>query len=264
MNIKYTNEIPTNKKKLVTNNPVVNTVAKQLEISKAKPDKFLKSIFNEVFNRKTWGSSGDGSGPGSTLQYTFKTRNIIKEVIQKYEIKSMLDAPCGAMAWMPELLKNLTATNNEFKYHGIDLVDEVINKSIQKYSNEFQNWKFSVFDFTQRPLPEGNDLIFSRDALQHLSLNTIVNALQSFATAKTSRYLLVGSYLNNNKNSNIRDGDYFLINLTLPPFSLDTYVDKFREETESGNGQKFLILYDIQKYLSKINFDKMRENASKF
>ena len=32
MNIKYTNEIPTNKKKLVTNNPVVNTVAKQLEI----------------------------------------------------------------------------------------------------------------------------------------------------------------------------------------------------------------------------------------
>ena len=90
MNIKYTNEIPKNKKKLVTNNPVVNTVAKQLEISKAKPDKFLKSIFNEVFNRKTWGSSGDGSGPGSTLQYTFKTRNIIKEVIQKYEIKSIL------------------------------------------------------------------------------------------------------------------------------------------------------------------------------
>lgn len=165
------------------------------------------------------------------------------------------------MAWMPLLLKNLTASNARFKYHGIDVVEKVIEKSKKKYDSKYENWKFSVFDISRGILPRNFDLIFSRDALQHLPLLNVYEALRSFATAPNARYLLVGSYLKSRQNSKINMGGYFDINLTLHPFNLASYVEQY---SEVGDHQKFLVLYDIQNYLSKVDFEKMKKDVLSF
>ena len=58
--------------------------------------------------------------------------------------------------------------------------------------------------------------------------------------------------------------DYFPINLTLPPFNLKTYVGAYKEGLDTGTHEKHLVLYDIQNYLSKIDFVSMRTEALKF
>ena len=169
----------------------------------------------------------------------------------------MIDAPCGSMSWIPLLLKNISNEIEDFRYYGVDVVESIINASKLKYKHMSHLWQINVLDFTQQQLPSNYDLIFSRDALQHLPLIKVVDALKTFANTKDAKYLLVGSYLKSNENKNVSIGGYFPINLTKPPFNLDNYVEIFDEKTP---GNKNLILYDIQNYLSKIDFDKIKSN----
>jgi len=82
--------------KRVETNKTSNTISKETFIV-AKIDEKLKNTFNQIYKNKFWGQEGGGSGLGSSLAYTSITRNIIYTVVKKYEIKSILDAPCGAM-----------------------------------------------------------------------------------------------------------------------------------------------------------------------
>jgi len=164
---------------------------------------------------------------------------------------------------MPEILKNLTASNNDFNYHGLDIVEETINNSNEKYKKKYKNWKFTLLDLTNGNFPNDYELIISRDALQHLVLFNVYQVLKSFANVKNAKYLLVGSYLNSTRNRNIVAGDYFSINLFKPPFNLNQYVEIFKEKNDNLY-QKYLILYDIPNYLRKIDFEKMKIDVLKF
>ena len=228
----------------------------------------VKREFNEIYAGGYWGdkkSQGHGgSGSGSTIKYTVNARNILYTVIRKYNIESMLDAPCGSMSWMPVLLRNLSQiTNKRFRYHGIDVVETIVRKSQIKYANKrlYPNWRMSVVDFSRQPVPNGYDLIFSRDALQHLTLDLVVDSLERFAHAQGSRYLLVGSYLLAGNASNVwitSIGEYFPINLTESPFLLTEFIDQFAERDKF---QKHLILYDVPNYLRHFDFAAMRERV---
>jgi hypothetical protein len=173
----------------------------------------------------------------------------------------MIDAPCGAMAWMPILLKRLSnETNRTFRYFGVDVVESVVNKSIGKFQNFSGEWQFATIDFTRQQLPHGYELIFSRDALQHLPIVKVVAALRMYASTRGARYLLVGSYLNG-QNQKIKTGDYYSIKLIDPPFNLKQYVEIFDEQMPGG---KHLILYDVPNYLSKIDYDQMLVDSLNF
>jgi len=50
-------------------------------------------IFAYSYNSTPFNSSE----PGSTSDYTSVTRNIIYSVVKKYELKSILDVPCGSL-----------------------------------------------------------------------------------------------------------------------------------------------------------------------
>jgi hypothetical protein len=108
-------------------------------------------------------------------------------------------------------------------------------------------------------VPADYDLIFSRDALQHLPYEKVINALERFSMAENTKYLLVGSYpKSTKKNENTHIGGYFDINLLISPFNLDKYVEIFDEQREHG---KHLILYDIKQHLRTANFTQIRINA---
>ena len=225
----------------------------------------IKNKFDYIYKSMLWGGNlddpetGGGSGGGSRIPITKTCRNILYNIIKKYNIKSLVDAPCGSFAWMPLLLKNITNEISDFKYYGVDVVESIINSSKMKYSNR-TNWKFDVLDITSHKLPSGYDLIFSRDALQHLPLIKVADALKMISISNDSKYFLVGSYVKNGKNTNIRIGDYFSIDLTKYPFNLNNYIDIFAEMTFD---QKHLVLYDIQNYLRNVDFNLIYSNIKK-
>ena len=153
-----------------------NEVMTTRQIIKDSKDPLVKNRFERIYKNRLWSDAGDGSGAGSTISYTDSVRAILRQVIDDYSIESMLDAPCGSFLWMPLMLRNVSedfkSRGKRFRYHGVDVVESLITNAKQKYSNE-SDWDFSVCDFSAEDLPNGYDLIFSRDALQHLSYEKV-------------------------------------------------------------------------------------------
>lgn len=141
------------------------------------PDQVVKNKFDNIYKKRYWGKEGDGSGAGSTLHETQSAREIILDVIDEYSIRSMLDAPCGSFLWMSVVMRNVSAKLAErgerFRYHGVDVVESLIESVRDKYGKESDDWQFSVCDFSQQQLPQDYDLVFSRDALMHLSYEKV-------------------------------------------------------------------------------------------
>jgi hypothetical protein len=188
-----------------------------------------KKTFERIYADKSWGNEGGGSGPGSSISQTTVTREILYEFITKNGITSIVDAPCGAFFWQPLLLERLPKVN----YYGIDVVGSVIEKNVR----EHPHFNFGTLDITKDDLPRGKDLIFSRDTLQHLSLEQVRCVLRKFKEAEP-KFLLVGSYPNG-INCDEPTGNYFPINLSKPPFSLEPQ-SIYNEQTPDD---KHLFLY---------------------
>ena len=55
----------------------------------------LVERFSNIYETKFWGEEGRGSGPGSTRLATLVTVSIIRSIFAKYDLRSLLDAPCG-------------------------------------------------------------------------------------------------------------------------------------------------------------------------
>ena len=139
-----------------------------------------KDIFTEIYKKNKWGDKDSYSGSGSNI---IQTKNILRElpkVVRKYEIKSILDLPCGDFYWMKEFnFKNL-------EYIGADIVSELIEKNIKEFST--QNIKFKNLDLIANDLPYC-DLLFCRDCLVHFSFDDIFKALKNIKRSKF-KYIL--------------------------------------------------------------------------
>ncbi len=86
-------------------------------------------------------------------------------LLRKYDIKSILDAPCGGMVWMPLVLQQLP----EVTYTGLDVTCHIVRQHKVTFKDQAR-WRFFCSDVCAQPLVKA-DLVFSRDALQHLTLN---------------------------------------------------------------------------------------------
>lgn len=202
-------------------------------------DKYQSSIRSKAFikieNERRWGKE-HASGWGSTVSYTNLTREIIEDVVRNYNIQSMLDAACGDFAWMPLVLKKLPL---KFKYIGCDIVPNLINANITAHPEI----EFKLLDFVSDSLPIC-DLIFCRDALQHLPLTDIKNALLNFSNSGAS-FLLASTHLRRYGWKNGREnrvGQCRDRNLLLKPFSLPDPIAVYSEQDES---HKFLGLWKL-------------------
>ena len=82
-----------------------------------------EKIFTKFYLRNKWGNAESFSGDGSTIKETGATRKILESVIKKYEIKSLLDIPCGDFNWMKLI------NYKECSYSGADIVKQIIDKN---------------------------------------------------------------------------------------------------------------------------------------
>ena len=99
--------------------------------------------------------------------------------------------------------------------------------------------------------------------MQHLSLEQVVSALETFSKS-SARFVLLGSYLGESLNINILPGDYWNINLVVSPFELTGYQEAYSEHTKDflpHEPEKFLLLYSTD-YLKTINFQEIRNKSA--
>ena len=195
-----------------------------------------KERFTEIYKNNEWGSQESKSGSGSELQSTDTLRKELPLLCKKYQIKTILDIPCGDYNWM-----KFTKFNSDIKYIGADIVEKLIDNNRKKYSNV----EFKVLDITRDTLPTA-DLVFVRDCLGHLSNDNIFKALNNIRESG-SKYLLSTSFTKYNHNSSILDGEWKCINLMIEPYFLKP-IFLINEDCTEGYphyNDKCMVLFDL-------------------
>lgn len=199
-----------------------------------------KERFTKIYLDNSWNSSESRSGTGSSLEQTKRIRDEIEAIIKKYNIKSLLDLPCGDFNWFRKI--NLHGC----KYTGADIVDKIILDNRKKYASTSIN--FEIMDLINDDLPKV-DLIIVRDCLVHFSNKDIFKAIKNIKQSK-SKYLLVTTFSGLKKNENIVTGSWRPINLFRSPFKLYDPLLVINEGTTEDSGQwedKSLALFSISK-----------------
>jgi hypothetical protein len=152
----------------------------------------------DTFHIKKWsgGYPETISGSGSMMKHTENVRENLPKLIEKYQIKSIFDAPCGDRNW----IKHVDFGSAE--YFGGDVVPEIVREI--NLPNVFQ------FDI-RKDTPPKVDLWFCRDCLYHLSEADIRAAIKNMMNSDI-KYFLITSHLEyqtkNAKNKDIGTGDY--------------------------------------------------------
>ena len=193
----------------------------------------MKGVFTNMYKNNIWGSEETRSGKGSTKD---ATKTIVKQLpamFKKYNVKSIIDAPCGDYNWF----KNLDYNFN--KYLGIDIVDEIISENQKKYGSK--STKFQSGNILEYKFPKA-DLILCRDLFIHLTNKDVKACLKNFKNSGV-RYLLTSSYPEVKKNEDTKTSYFRRINLLRPPFNLGKPLEVV-SDNDRGCG-KHLCLWDL-------------------
>jgi len=159
----------------------------------------ISQKFNEAFKANIWGNLPSRSGPGSTLDETRVILAEIPRLLRRFQIKTVLDIPCGDFFWMKEIRSELEQILA--RYTGADIVPELINQNRERYQTP--RISFEVLNLVQDELPK-SDLILTRDCLIHLSFNCIADSLLN-AQRSGSTYLLASTYTKPRPNVDIEE-----------------------------------------------------------
>jgi hypothetical protein len=190
----------------------VNAISKHEKVIKYLKDKSRKDAFDKIFSMKLWGATEESvSGNGSSRYYTTNVRKLLERALQMLGITSMVDAPCGDTNWQP-LLKGFT----EISYIGIDIVPSLIKNNTEKFKNH-TNMIFLEKDISTEALPKA-DLALCRDMIQH---NSLEDGYRTFMNIENSgiKYLVTNFHLYSKENINIIPGEWYPIDVFLPPFN---------------------------------------------
>jgi hypothetical protein len=174
--------------------------------------------FTDIFRQKLWGSNHP-NGEGSLDENTQEDCDALIDVLKKYRINTMLDAPCGLFSWMRRVLHELPHVD----YSGMDIVKDQVEQNKKHYPS----LTFFQGDVSVYPLKK-YDLVFSKECTQHLKESTTLDFLRNILKSG-STYLLITSFdvpVNSDDNidpgsplRNLDEGAYREQNLLLPPYS---------------------------------------------
>ncbi|MFZ3136819.1 MAG: class I SAM-dependent methyltransferase [Thermodesulfovibrionales bacterium] len=189
--------------------------------------KSRSSRFTDIAEAGGFGDSPSLSGVGSTLEATEAVRDLLPKLIERYNITSFLDIPCGDFYWMQYVdLKNV-------EYIGADIVESIIAENNSKFGQP--NRRFIVSDLCVDNLPRV-DLVLSRDCLIHLKLSEIKTALRNLKSSG-SRLFLLSTYPAVLVNPEIDPRFCRNVNLEMPPFNLPKPIELFYEGGGCNEGK---------------------------
>jgi hypothetical protein len=202
----------------------------------------MKDVFTNIVENRKW--STHICGPGSTMSYTEGLRSDLLPFLQKHNINSMLDIPCGDFSWM-----STTGITEELEYIGADIVDSLITNTKKNYPGV----DFRVLDLTKDDLPEV-DLIFCRDCLLHLSFEDVDKAFDNIAKSNI-KYILTSNWINADNIKDIATGSHRFLNFNKPPYSFDTGIDSIKDWVP-GFAEREMILWNIDDILRRREYQR--------
>lgn len=178
-----------------------------------------KKKFKLIYNTNYWSDKDSVSGSGSNKTQTLNAIDNINKILDDYNIKSILDAPCGDFNWMDDLLKErINLKKKEIQYLGADIVQDLILNLKKKYST--QNINFISFDIISENFPNV-DLLICRDCLIHFSNQDIDRTIINFLDSKIKYILVTDSIVDDSfENYEIETGEFRKLDLTKKPFNL--------------------------------------------
>ena len=193
----------------------------------------MESVFTSIYHQNAWKGKDSRSGPSSNLQRTQEIREKLPLLFDEFNIKSIVDAPCGDFYWMRNVI-----IPREIKYIGVDIVKPMIDKLNEEFL-DFQSINFLCLNLTSSIAPFA-DLMISRDFLFHLSYSDTLDFLVNFINSNIP-YLLTTSHLREDiVNKDIKTGGWRWMNLHHAPYNFP------REniwKCNDGGGDRELILY---------------------
>src|SRR5260221_11688323 len=127
-----------------------------------------KDIFGRIYEENLWRDSESKSGTGSNLVQTEALRKKFPGLLREYNVKSVIDVPCGDFNWMKEIKSELSLIIDS--YIGGDIVKDLVAINQQLFMDS--KFNFQLIDVTSSGLP-AVDLILCRDCLVHLSYTDI-------------------------------------------------------------------------------------------
>ena len=173
-------------------------------------DSARPGAFTEIYQSNFWGSEESVSGSGSTLDYTRILRKELPLLLREFDVKVLLDAPCGDFNWMQHVALGQT------RYIGCDIVEDLIEQLNRKYASDAR--KFAVLDIVEGQVPDA-DLWLCRDVLFHLPNSDVLSVLNQFARSNV-KYLLTTTFDIAGVNPDVKPGGFRHINLLKAPFNL--------------------------------------------
>ncbi len=176
-------------------------------------------VFSLIHQENHWKDDESKSGTGSSEKSTVEVMGILNQVLRDFNIRTMLDIPCGDFNWM------LKVNFAKVEYTGGDIVPALIDHNTRSYSG--QRRSFNKMDILTSPLPKF-DLIFTRDCLVHFSYSDIKDAIKNIKKSG-SLYWLTTTFPEHN-NYDIITGDWRPINLARPPFNLPSPLEIYSEK----------------------------------
>lgn len=178
-------------------------------------DKTLKAdaqeTFRQVYAEGAWvveEGQESRSGTGSSAKATAGIADAIGVAMRELGCASLVDVGCGDWNWM-----RLQAF--DYDYTGVDIVPEVIARNSEAYSRA--NVRFAVCNAIEEPPPKA-DMAVCREVLFHLSFDDAKAVIANIA--KSARYLCATTDADLWFNSDIRTGDFRMLNLMRAPLNL--------------------------------------------
>lgn len=190
----------------------------------------VSTVFDKIYASNGWNSDESVSGPGSTLEKTKNIRKALPDIINRYNIRTVFDCPCGDVNWIHHILHQIPG------YTGGDIVRSLIEKNRQLY----RDTKFIVFDLINDRLGD-YDLLFTRDCLFHLSFSDIIRVCKQIKKSNV-KYILTTNFLNR-KNYDIETGGWRPLCLQEPPFNFPRPLMVVNEDEVGEYSDKHMSLW---------------------
>jgi SAM-dependent methyltransferase len=166
------------------------------------------NIFLDIYNTNYWRDQESRSGTGSSVIMTRRLIENLPNIFNEFQIKSVLDLPCGDFNWMR--LVPLMGID----YTGADLVTEIIQDNRIKYPDV----NFIELDIIDGMIPEV-DLIFIRDCLVHFPNDLVFKSLYNICLSDC-KYVLTTTFPDHLNTYDIEMGKWRPLNLEAAPFNL--------------------------------------------
>lgn len=176
--------------------------------------------FEKIYQKEI--SSGDGSRYENTVFF----REILDNIIDKYQIKSIVDLGCGDFISTKAILDIYP----KIQYLGLDISHTIINDNQEKYPN----YNVQIFDAVLDDLSFYKyDLIIFRHTLQHLNYQNAQKVINNIKNS-SCKYLLVNHQLGlkTNDDNKLKEIDWEnqMYNLNVEPFNMNKLPTKELEK----------------------------------